>query len=99
MTSFFKSIAMNVPAVRERMRRVLALAEDRNRLEREVEQLTPLAVERDQLAQELDDLKRRIALAAAAAEKPLEDWSELKQRKRKMSEEIRATAATSRLTP
>ena len=39
MTSFLKSLAMKVPAVRAHMQRVVALAEDRNRLEAEVRRL------------------------------------------------------------
>ena len=39
MTSFLKSLAMKVPAVRAHMQRVVALAEDRNRLEAEVQRL------------------------------------------------------------
>lgn len=40
MTSFLKSLAMKVPAVREHMKRVVALAEERNRLEEALQRLT-----------------------------------------------------------
>src|SRR5438093_545347 len=56
MTPFLKSLALWVPAVREHMKRVMALAEERNRLESEVERLRDLAAERDALARMIQEL-------------------------------------------
>src|SRR5262245_16785244 len=110
MRPAFKSIAMRVPAFRKHMERVAALVVERDRLAWTVEQLTPdrdrlakevaeltkVAADRDRLASEVEELNRKFALLLGA--KPLEDWGELKERKRRISEEIRAVASISCLT-
>jgi tRNA (mo5U34)-methyltransferase len=72
---------------------------ERDRLAREVEslhaRLIEVASDRNRHAADAEFLRNRYGLK----EKPLEDWSELKERKRRMSEEFRAVASTRRLSP
>jgi 2-polyprenyl-3-methyl-5-hydroxy-6-metoxy-1,4-benzoquinol methylase len=72
---------------------------ERDRLAREVEslhaRLYEVAADRDRHAGDAEFLRNHYGLK----EKPLEDWSELKERKRRMSEEFRAGASTARLSP
>jgi 2-polyprenyl-3-methyl-5-hydroxy-6-metoxy-1,4-benzoquinol methylase len=108
MTPFLKSLAQTIPAVRKHFARVDELhaerdryawhaaraGEERNRLETE---LAALSAQRDQLAGERDQLASQLAAMGESPRKPY-DWSELKERKRRVSEEVRSTAVTSRIS-
>lgn len=58
-----------------------------------------LSAERDQLRWKLDTLTREAALDASLFERPEDGWKETKARKRKLSEEFRGIAASTRMTP
>ncbi len=66
------------------------------------ERMNDLRAERDRLAEKVESLSRQIKLQAASEiqdDLQCEDWSQLKERKRKMSEEYRESAATNCLVP
>ena len=58
-----------------------------------------LTAERDQLRWKLDTLTGEAALDASLFERPEDGWKETKARKRKLSEEFRGIAASTRMTP
>jgi len=58
-----------------------------------------LSAECDQLRWKLDTLTREAALDASLFERPEDGWKETKARKRKLSEEFRGIAASTRMTP
>ena len=98
MSSFLKSLAMNVPAYRNHMKRVNELSAERDRLAFERQ---AIAKERDHLAQEIEKLGGRKFSAVAPNNAvppnnadPQQSWSETKQRKQELSEKGRATATT-----
>jgi tRNA (mo5U34)-methyltransferase len=89
MSSVLKSLAMNVPAYRNHMKRVQELSAH----------LDQVAAERDRLAIEVRDLREVLRVSGPAADvDPQEGWAETKRRKKELSNEIRSKAATSRLT-
>jgi len=64
--------------------------------------LDDLIAERDKLARQVEVLSHQLKLGNSPGntpEMPQDDWSLPKERKRKLSEEVRAAAATSRLVP
>jgi tRNA (mo5U34)-methyltransferase len=93
-SSYLKSLVKRIPVVGEHFRTVGDLVARHDRLAGEVESLR---ADRDRLAGEVKFLRSHDPYSSG--EKPPEDWSELKQRKRRMSEEFRAGASTARLTP
>jgi tRNA (mo5U34)-methyltransferase len=66
-----------------------------------VRRMNNLRAERDMLERQVETLSRQLQLHnfSGTAILPSDDWSQLKARKRKMSEEFRTIAAISRLVP
>lgn len=84
MSPFLKSLAMQVPAVREYVERVRALTADRDRLAREVQALSG---------------HRPPGTVQSAGEPLPDDWALPKQRRQAMSKAWHEVAADERLTP
>ncbi len=88
MPSVLKSLAMNIPAYRDHMKRVQDLSALLDRV----------AAERDNLALEVEGLRNTLRISGPPADgDPQLGWAENKQRKHDLSSQIQATATTSRL--
>jgi len=105
MSSFLKSLAMNVPAFRNHMKRVNELSAERDRLsfisKRATEERNRMADEHGELAAERDRLALELEILSGRKKPPFaqDDWREAKRRKEELSSKIRASATSSRLSP
>ena len=89
MSSVLKSLAMNVPAYRNHMKRVQELSAH----------LDKIAAERDQLAAEVLSLREILRIHGPAPEiAPEEVWAEEKRRQQELTTKYRASAASARLS-
>jgi len=89
MSSVLKSLAMNVPAYRNHMKRVQELSAH----------LDQVAHERNRLAAEVESLRDQLKIyVPPAGVDPEAGWAEAKRRKQELTKEYQANAATSRLS-